>query len=89
VIDNGQVRTTSFTTKLPQTGGASSQPTSEIPTSARWTTFQASGHTYTAYEPNGSDTAVLNGKTISIGGPPAVLDGQTISLSPSQVALCL
>lgn len=50
-------------------------------------TFVADGTTYTASEPSGSSTAVLDGSTLSLGGSPITIGSQTISLAPSGLVI--
>lgn len=44
-------------------------------------------HTITAYEPKGTNTAIVDGTTISVGGPPITMYSRIVSLGPSGIVV--
>lgn len=81
-VNNGQTQTAGLSTSHTP-GGTLNHLTSFAPSPTQLAVFSANGKTYTAYEPNGSNTAIVNGNTFSVGGLPATVDGLTISLCPT------
>ncbi|KAK4502052.1 hypothetical protein PRZ48_007863 [Zasmidium cellare] len=54
---------------------------------AQQATFAIDGTTYTAVAAGSSDTVVIDGQTLSIGGSAITVDGQTISLGSSGIVI--